>query len=426
MERILTPIPGPRSRAYAQRLRASESRGVTYLAEDFPVFWRSGAGATVADVDGNIYLDLTSAFGVAAVGHGNPAVAHAIAEQAQRLAHSMGDVHPSDVRTELAERLAGIAPVERGKVFFCSSGAEAVEFALKTAMLATGKPDILAFEGGYHGLSYGTLEIAGNPAFRAPWKNQLRDTTSRVAFPSAHRGDRADDALERVGAALRRRPSIGAVVIEPIQGRAGVIVPPEGFLRGLRSLCREHGAIFILDEIFTGFGRTGHMFAAQHEDLQPDIVCVGKALGGGFPISAAVGSGKIMDAWQPSQGEALHTSTYLGNPMGCAAALAVLEELERLRLPERARRIGDTIDERLRALAGLPHVCGARGRGALWALELRDGGLAKSVVTRALARGLILLQAGLRGEALQLAPPLIITDEQLARSLDILTTIVRE
>lgn len=419
-ERLVTPIPGPASRAAAARLRAAESRGVTFLGDDYPVFWESASGATVTDVDGNHYLDLTAAFGVAAVGHTNLLVARAIAEQACLLMHGMGDVHPTGVRTQLVERLARMAPVDNGRVFLCSTGAEAVEFALKTAVLATGEPNVLAFGGAYHGLSYGALEVCGIPKFRKPWQRALREATSFVPFPDMRERRSLEIALERVERVLRKKGAVGAVICEPIQGRAGVILPPDGFLAGLRTLCTRYDTILIVDEIYTGFGRTGSLFACEHDGVQPDIICVGKALGGGFPISAALGSQSVMDAWQPSSGEALHTSTFLGNPMGCAAALATLDEIEHLSLCARAQHIGEIIAPRLHTLSPLRTVCDVRGRGALWALELRNGETARSIVTQALAHGLILLQAGLRGEVITLAPPLVIEDAQLERALDIL------
>jgi 4-aminobutyrate aminotransferase/(S)-3-amino-2-methylpropionate transaminase len=425
-ERLTTPVPGPRSRAYAERLRASESRGVTYLADDFPVFWYSGSGATVTDVDDNRYLDLTAAFGVAAVGHANPAVAQAIAEQARRLPHGMGDVHPGDVRTDFVERLAALVPMDQARVFLCSTGAEAVEFALKTAMLATGKPDAIAFENAYHGLSYGALEVCGNPVFRDPWRAQLRNATTFIPFPAEHKRDRLETTFERIENALRANPAIGALIVEPIQGRAGAVVPPDGFLIGLRTLCDQYGALLILDEIYTGFGRTGELFAAQRERIQPDLLCMGKALGGGFPISAVAAPSDIMNAWEPSNGEALHTSTYLGNPMGCAAALAVLHEIERLHIVERACRIGEIVADRAKRLSKLSGIRNVRGRGALWGIETTNGDAAHRIVVKALARGLILLQSGRDGATIQLSPPLIIEHDQLEHALDILSSVIHE
>jgi 4-aminobutyrate aminotransferase/(S)-3-amino-2-methylpropionate transaminase len=418
-ERIVTEIPGPRSRELATAMRRSEARGVTFVSAEWPVFWESAEGALVTDVDGNRYIDLTAAFGVAAAGHGNPAVARAIARQAQRLMHGMGDVHPSDVKIALLERLAALAPLENAKTFLCSSGAEAVEFALKTALLLTGAPNALAFGGAYHGLSYGTLEINGNPKFRKPFLSQLRQKTTFARFPDARESALLERTLEAIRRTLRRDKTIGALVVEPIQSRAGTIVPPDGFLRGLREITHDTDVLFILDEIFTGFGRTGRMFACEHDGARPDILCVGKALSGGFPISAAIGSGGVMDAWAPSQGEALHTSTFLGNPMGCAAALANLDEIESKRLPERAAELEGVVRARLRELERCEDVADLRGRGLMWGIELRDGARAGAIVQRALQAGVILLQSGLRGEVLSLAPPLTIERAQLERALDL-------
>jgi 4-aminobutyrate aminotransferase-like enzyme len=426
LEAIVSAVPGPRSRELAASLAARETRGVTFLSDDVPVFWDSARGSTVVDVDGNRYLDLTAAFGVALTGHGNPAVTRAIAEQAARLPHAMGDVHPSEPKARLLEKLSTLAPLANGKVFLCSSGSESVEFALKTSLLATGDPNVLAFAGAYHGLSYGTLELGGIPKFREPWREQLRETASFVRFPDAREPGSLDRALEAVARALKEDHRIGAVLVEPIQGRAGVIIPPDGFLRGLRGLCTEHDALLILDEIYTGFGRTGTMFACLHENIQPDIICLGKAMGGGFPISAAIARGAVADAWEPSRGEALHTSTFLGNPMGCAAALANISQIQRLDLPRVARERAPQIAERLHALRRLAsEIADVRGRGMLWAIEFRDGALANACVVRALRRGLILVQSGLRGETITLAPPLVISQTQLDRAFDLLESAAR-
>jgi 4-aminobutyrate aminotransferase-like enzyme len=425
-EEIVTSVPGPRSLQLADTLALTEARGVTYLARDFPVFWDSASGALVTDVDGNRYIDFTSAFGVAVTGHANAAVARAVAEQAARLPHGMGDVHPTAVKVALLAKIAAIAPVDQPRTFLCSTGAESVEFALKTAMLATEAPDVLSFAGAYHGLSYGTLEVGGIPKFRQPWQRQLPGRTSFVRFPDPREAKSAERALDAVRKALRKEKAIGAVIVEPIQGRAGVIVPPDGFLRDLRKLCTERDTLLILDEIYTGFGRTGTMFACERDGVRADILCVGKALGGGFPISAAIASEEIAAAWSPSSGEALHTSTYLGNPMGCAAALANLEEIERLKVPFRAREREPAIAERLRALADSDRrIVAVRGRGMLWAVEFKDPALATACVVRALASGLILLQSGLRGESITIAPPPVISDVQLQRGFDMLETTLK-
>ncbi len=425
LEAIVTRIPGPRSLELAATLARTETRGVTFLADDFPVFWERGSGALVSDVDGNRYIDCTAAFGVATTGHANPAVAEAIAEQAHRLPHGMGDVHPSETKTRLLAKLAALAPLEDPRTFLCSSGAEAVEFALKTAHLATSAPNVLAFEGAYHGLSYGTLEVGGIAKFREPWRTQLRATTTFVGFPDRRDMQSGARALEAIGTALARDPSIGAVIVEPILGRAGVIVPPDGFLNGVRQLCTRHDALLIFDEIYTCFGRTGTLFACDREGARPDLLCVGKALAGGFPLSATIASGAVAAAWSPSDGEALHTSTYLGNPMGCAAALANLAEIERLEIPRVAREREPVFAERLHALehASAP-IVDARGRGMLWAIEFADPAAANRCMVRALARGLILLQSGVHGESITFAPPPVITDAQLARAFDLLASVV--
>jgi 4-aminobutyrate aminotransferase-like enzyme len=427
LESIVTEIPGPRSRALAADLARTESRGVTYLADDYPIFWESGAGALVRDVDGNTYIDCTAAFGVATTGHANAAVARAIAAQAERLPHGMGDVHPTEVKAQLLQRLAEIAPLDGAKTFLCSTGSESVEFALKTALLATGEKNVLAFTGAYHGLSYGTLEVCGIPKFRKPWNEQLRAGATFVRFPDPSERKSLEKALEAVSKALRKDRTIGAVIVEPIQGRAGVIIPPDGFLRGLRALCSERDTVLVFDEIYTAFGRTGTMFACEREDVRPDILCVGKALSGGFPISAAIATREIADAWRPSEGEALHTSTFLGNPMGCAAALANLAEIERLDVPRIASEREPIIAERLHVMQlRNPSIAHTRGRGMLWAIEFKDGGAANACVVRGLARGLILLQSGLRGESITFAPPPVITDAQLDRAFELFESSVRE
>jgi 4-aminobutyrate aminotransferase-like enzyme len=338
----------------------------------------------------------------------------------------MGDVHPSAVKVELVDKLARLAPLDDARVFLCSSGAESVEFALKTVALATGKRDVLAFAGAYHGLSYGALEVCGIEKFRAPWRAQLRGSNPFVPFPDRRAPGGAAAALRAIEAALVAAPEAGAVLLEPIQGRAGVIVPPPGFLRGLRALCDERGVVLVLDEIFTGFGRTGRLFACEREAVRPDILCVGKALGGGFPLSATLVRRELADAWEPSAGEALHTSTYLGNPMGCAAALANLAEIERGALPARAAAYEPWVRERLERFRAFSGVRDVRGCGMLWGVEFASGALANACVVRALRKGVIVLQSGPAGETLSLTPPLIIGEAQLLRALDLLEAAARE
>jgi acetylornithine/succinyldiaminopimelate/putrescine aminotransferase len=232
--------------------------------------------------------------------------------------------------------------------------------------------------------------------------------------------------LADVERALEDDPQIGAVVLEPIQGRGGVIVPPDGFLRGIRELCDRFAAVLILDEIYTGFGRTGPMFACEREAVVPDILCIGKALAGGMPLSAAIGRPAVMDAWPASAGEALHTSTFLGNPLACAAALAVLDAFAQQPLLASVERREPWLRERLGALRRHAAVVDVRGLGMLWAIEFPDALIANRVVRAGLARGVILLQSGVDGTSITLAPPLVIEDDQLARAIDLLEASIEE
>jgi len=269
-EHIAGPIPGPRSRELNALIAQYEAPGVTYIADDYPIAWTRAHGALVTDADGNRYFDLTSAFSVAALGHTNAAVTHAITAQAHHLVHGMGDVHPTDVKAQLLARLAAIAPGDCSKTYFGSNGADAIEFALKTALLATGRPRVLSYEGAYHGLSLGALPVGGIARFREPFAPLVDERATFIPFPGAH--DALDASLAAARAVLANDKRIGAVVLEPIQGRAGVIVPPAGFLRGIRALCDEFRCVMILDEIYTGYGRTGTMFACERENIVPDIL----------------------------------------------------------------------------------------------------------------------------------------------------------
>ena len=358
-------LPRRRSAALAKRLREYEQRNVTFLADDFPVFWESAEGSTVVDVDGNRYIDCTAAFGVANAGHSNPRVMQALADQARRLGHGMGDVHPTEIRVELFERLGTILPRELSKTFLATTGSEAVEAALKTAMLATGKSSFAAYHGAYHGLSFGALRVGGIERFRAPFAGALGAEALLLEYPREGRIS-ASDAAALARKTLSARDDLAALVIEPIQGRAGCIVPPHGYLSALSAICDELRIILIVDEIFTGFGRTGRWFDIEHESVVPDILCIGKAMGSGVPISAAVGRTAIMNAWPQSCGEALHTSTYLGNPLACAAAIATIGEMQRLGLPARAASLGRHLAERLDPLRAHANVIAVRGFGLFW------------------------------------------------------------
>ncbi|HSF39398.1 MAG TPA: aspartate aminotransferase family protein, partial [Thermoanaerobaculia bacterium] len=319
LPRIVTPPPGPRSRALSRDLRDLEAPGVNTLppGDGASVLWEEARGANVRDVDGNLYIDLTSGFGVAAVGHRHPRVVAAVREQAGRLLHGLGDVAAHPLRVELARRLVRIAPVDDPQVFFSISGSEAVEIALKTAVAATGRPGVVAFEPSYHGLTLGALAATSREEFRAPFAAHLHPHVHRL--PYACDPGRVEDVL--------RRGDVGAVILEPIVGREGVLVPPAGWLPAVAEICRRHSVLLIADEIFTGFGRTGRIFAVEHEEVRPDLLCCGKALGGGLPVAAVLGRRDLFRCWE-TPGEARHTATFLANPVACAAALAALDVLE--------------------------------------------------------------------------------------------------
>ena len=413
---IVVPPPGPRARELSGALAKLEAPGVNTLYKGEPaILWEEARGANVRDVDGNIYIDLTAGFGVAAAGHRHPRVVEAVREQAGRLLHGLGDVMAHPLRVELARRLVELAPVDAPQVFFAISGAEAVEIALKTALGATGRPGVLAFEPSYHGLTLGALNVTSREEFRAPFAAHLHGHARRLPFA----GD-----LARVEEALAGG-EIGAAIVEPIVGREGVLIPPDGWLSGLAALCRKHGALLIADEIFTGFGRTGRLFAVEPERVRPDILCCGKALGGGLPIGAVIARRDLFRFWE-TPGEALHTATFLANPLACAAALAVLDILQEEDLPARAVRLGDTLGRRLATWPGrFPAVEEIRGRGLLWGVQLRTAEIAKKWMLAAWSRGVLLLAGGPEGRVAQLVPPLTIRREQLARAVGILEAVLK-
>ena len=412
-----TAIPGPRSLALAARLRRSESRNVTYTSPEWPIFWERAEGVNVWDADGNRFLDLTAAFGVASLGHG--ATAAEMIAQAATLVHAMGDVHPTAVKAELCEHLSGIT-FERwqcgaGKVILGNSGSDAVEAALKTSMLHTRKPGVIVFRGGYHGLGFGALAAGGIPFFQDPFRPQLTDLASVLPYPTT------DDALAKLHADLLCAISareIGAILVEPIQGRGGCVVPAPGFLRALRAFCDTHGILLILDEILTGFHRTGALFACDHSGVIPDLICLGKALTGGFPLSACVGRAAIMDAWPESHGEALHTSTFLGHPVGCAMAIASIKAHASEGMANRVREKSERLLGGLRSIE-CRGIAGIRGMGLMLGMELRtsdglpDGERAIRIIQRALRAGIVMLADSPTANVLSFMPPFTITNEEI-------------
>lgn len=412
LPRIVTPPPGPRARTLCRDLARYEAPGVNTLPGGASTMvWQEALGANVLDVEGNVYVDLTAGFGAAAVGHRHPRVVAAIRRQGGVLLHGLGDVAAHPLRIRLARRLARLAPVDDPQVFFAVSGAEAVEIALKTALLATGRPGILAFDPAYHGLTLGALAVTSRREFRAPFQAHLHRRVRRLPYGSP------PEAVARV---LDEPSGVGCVILEPVVGREGVLLPPPGWLKALARVTKERQVLLVADEIFTGFGRTGSWFAVADEGVRPDLLCCGKALGGGLPIAAVVGRSDLMAAWR-TPGEALHTATFLAHPLSCAAALAVLDILRARRLPERARKLGAQVAERVLPWAArYPGVREVRGRGLLWGIELASAGVARKVAAAAGQRGVLVLSGGSRGEVIQLAPPLTIAQRQLLKALELL------
>ncbi|MDQ2816737.1 MAG: aspartate aminotransferase family protein [Candidatus Eremiobacteraeota bacterium] len=444
LARIVTEPPGPLSRRLAAQLRDVESRNVTYLGSGGPIFLASGQGATLSDVDGNRYVDLCGAFGVAAAGHANPAVSAALADASRTLLHGMGDVYPTQAKVLLAQQLCALTPGDGSKrVIFATSGAEAVEAALKTAAIATGKAGVLCFGGAYHGLTYGALAVSDRDHFRKPFLRQLGSFATRVPYADPRTCSASEacppcdcSCLDTVRSALEEPAGqdIGALIVEPAQGRGGELFPPDDWLRGLRTICDDRGLLLIADEIYTGFGRTGRWFACEHAGIVPDLICVGKGLSSGFPISACVGSAEVMDRWPESTGEAIHTSTFLGSPAGCAAALASIGQICEHRLVERADSLGRPLGEMLHQLRArrLESVGDVRGRGLMWGVECVDsagapsGEIAARALRRALKLGVIALAGGPQANVISISPPLCISLNQIAFAVGVLDEALSE
>jgi 4-aminobutyrate aminotransferase / (S)-3-amino-2-methylpropionate transaminase / 5-aminovalerate transaminase len=416
---LVTAVPGPASRAWLARFGAvaapmgppaawAASEGA---APAGTVVYREGLGANVIDVDGNRFVDLAAGFGSLLLGHRPARVGAALAAQSELLWQSLGDVHPSDVKIALLERLARI--VGGARSMLGQSGADALSAALKTAVLHTGRSGVLAFEGAYHGLSYGPLALCGlRESYRAPFVAQLNRAARFVDYPAT------EGALAPTLMAVRReleQGDVGAVVFEPILGRGGVLVPPVGFAEGLGALCAEHGALLIADEVWTGLGRAGEWLLSAAQGVQADVVCLGKGLGGGLPISACLGRPGVMAAWS-RDAEVVHTSTFAGAPLAAAAALELLEVLEAERLVERSRRVGEALAHALRGAfpAAWPLGWEVRGAGLMLGIDLGPVALTALELSRELlAHGYITSLGGQRRDCLVLTPALDVGEAPL-------------
>jgi acetylornithine/N-succinyldiaminopimelate aminotransferase len=369
-------------------------------------------GSTVTDRRGRTYLDFLSGMGVANVGHGHPDVIAAVKNQADHYLHAMvyGE-YVEEPQVRLAARLAGLLPAPLSTVYFVNSGTEAIEGALKTARKHTRRTKLVAFEGAFHGDTFGALSLGGNPLYRDPFA-PLLPRVEHLPF-----GDR--DALGAID------HETAAVVIEPVQGEGGVRVPHGDYLREVRRRATEVGALLVLDEVLTGFGRIGRRFAFERFEVTPDLLVLAKALGGGMPLGAFVASPEILAtlANDPPLG---HVTTFGGHPVSCAAGLAALEVLERGRLWERAEKLGAALRADLLALAWHGRLVDVRGMGLLIGLELDDAAFTRRIAERSFAHGLILNWTLHRDRVIRLAPPLVIDEREIDRGLAILGRAIAE
>jgi len=416
---LVTRPPGEHSRTFSIR-HAHAAAPMGPADREHGIVYASAEGANVHCVDGNRYVDLAGGFGAALVGHRHPSVVRAVSLQAERLLHALGDIYPSDAKVGLLERLARLHPAGDAQVVIGQSGSDAVTIALKTAVLATGKPGVLAFRGSYHGLGYGPLAVSEfRESYREPFLSQLNPHVSFAPYPASEA--LLADSLAAVKAALARGDT-GAVLVEPVLGRGGVIEPPPAFLPALRALTSEARVLLVADEIWTGLGRTGVTLASA--SAEPDLVCLGKGLGGGLPISAVLGRRDVMSAWRRSA-EVVHTSTFAGAPLACAAALATLDVLAREALAERAARSGARFKGGL--AAALADVTGARvrGRGLMLAVELDQPGAAGRAAKRLLESGYLVTSGGTTREALVLTPPLTIAEPLIDAAVVAIAAAVR-
>jgi 4-aminobutyrate aminotransferase/(S)-3-amino-2-methylpropionate transaminase len=420
---LKTAIPGPRSREILDRLSTSVSSA---LAITIPIVAAEGHGATLTDVDGNTFLDFAGGVGCLNVGHAHPHVTEAVQEQAARFLHTDYTIVPYEIYAEVAERLLAAAPFSGpAKAAFFNAGTEAVENAVKFARAYTGRPAVIGFEGAFHGRTLLSLTLTSKTHPYKAGLGPFAPEVYRVPFPYEYRGVDAAEAL----AALRRAlvtqvaaENVAAIVVEPVQGEGGFVVAPPEFMTGVREICDENGIVLVVDEVQTGFGRTGRMFAIEHYGVEPDLIVVAKSIAAGLPLSGVLGKAEIMDA--PAEGGV--GGTYVGNPVALAAAAAVLDVIADEDLVERAERIGETIRGRMHEWQRRHAQIGdVRGLGAMLAIELVQDRkskrpapeLADAVTQAAAERGLLLLKAGTHSNCIRVLCPLVIGDSELDEAL---------
>jgi 4-aminobutyrate aminotransferase / (S)-3-amino-2-methylpropionate transaminase / 5-aminovalerate transaminase len=420
---IRTAIPGPRSAAILERKSRVIANAKTIA---IPIVAQEGRGATLTDVDGNVFIDFTGGVGCLNVGHAHPRVVEAATEQLGRFVHTDFTVVPYEPYIELAERLLALAPFrEPAKAVFFNAGTEAVENAVKFARLYTKRPAVIAFEGAFHGRTLLSMTLTSRPHPYKLGMGPLAPEVYRTPFPQDYRGPDVETALAELRQLFLTQVAaeqVAAIIVEPVQGEAGFLPAGQQFMQGLRSICDEHGICLIDDEVQTGYGRTGKLFAIEHYGVEPDLITVAKSIAGGFPLSGVLGKAEILDAAH----DGAVGGTYVGNPVAQAAALAVLDVIDEEGLIDRASAIGDTIRARMLAWQErFPAIAEVRGLGAMLAIELVEDRatkqpapkLVQAVIDAAVQRGLLLLKAGVHGNVIRVLSPLVITDAELDEAL---------
>ena len=422
---LRTDLPGPRSRDILERKERVVAAPLSVL---LPIVVERTSGATLTDVDGNTFLDFTGGVGCLNVGHGNPRVVAAAQEQLSRFTHTDFTIVPYEVYVTLAERLVELAPISvGGKAAFFNAGTEAIENAVKFARSYTRRPAVIAFEGGFHGRTLLAMSLTSKTHPYKAGLGPFAPEVYRVPFANDYRGPEATEALaqlERAFATQIAAEHVAAIVIEPIQGESGFVVAPRAFMRGVREICDEHGIVLVVDEVQTGFGRTGRFFAIEHYGVEPDLIAVAKSIAAGLPLSAVIGRPDIMD----SPPDSAIGGTYVGNPVAQAAALAVLDVIAEEGLVERAAALGETIRRRMESWQErFEQVGDVRGLGVMLAIELvgsRESKepapeLATIVIEEAFRAGLLLLKSGIYGNCIRVLAPLTLSDAEVDEALDI-------
>jgi 4-aminobutyrate aminotransferase / (S)-3-amino-2-methylpropionate transaminase / 5-aminovalerate transaminase len=422
---LRTAIPGPKSKEILAR---KEQVVADPLSVFLPVVIAEGRGATITDVDGNTFIDFTGGVGCLNVGHSHPRVVEAAQEQLAKFSHTDFTIVPYELYVTLAERLIATSPFRSpAKAAFFNAGTEAVENAIKFARSHTGRPAVIGFEGGFHGRTLLSLSLTSKTHPYKAGLGPFAPEVYRVPFPNDYRGPSAEEALAALERALVTQvaaETVAAIVIEPVQGEGGFVVAPQAFLEGVRRLCDEHGIVMVVDEVQTGFGRTGKLFAIEHYGIEPDLITVAKSIAAGLPLSGVLGKAEIMDA----PGDSAIGGTYVGNPVAQAAALAVLDVFEDEGVCDQAVALGETIRARMESWQGRwPRIGDVRGLGAMLAIELvtdpatkePDADAATAVVEAAAERGLLLLKSGIYSNCIRVLTPLVLTDAELDEALGV-------